>query len=158
MKSLPQFILLFVMLFTAIHPLQAQKKKRHASSPDRQKSQAQPEKYSSADSLQQSFKPVKRNTTLPVMVFPGKIRQDSVLIANYTITDGSWEGKLVKTFTFYLPNGVKAAEAMILGISKDACSITTFKDNKMAQVEINVINNTARVKILATYLITNGYL
>lgn len=158
MKGLPQFILLFFTLFAVAYPLHAQKKKHRSMPLTLQKNKAQAGEYIATDSDQQSFETVKRDTTLPVMVFPGEIRQDSIVIANYTITDGSWEGKLVKTFTFYLPNGVKAAEAMILGISKDACSITTFKDNKMSQIEMDAINNTARVKLLAGYLIINGYL
>jgi len=158
MKGFPQFMLLLFFVLTFSHSLYAQKTQPRRTMLAKQKNQPTPGEYIAADSAKESFAPLKRDTTMPVMIFPGKIRQDSVLIANYTITDGSWEGKLVKTFSFYLPNGVKAAEAMILGISKDACSITTFKDNQMTQVEIDAINNTARVQQLADYLVKNGYL
>lgn len=159
MKALFQIGLIFIfILFKAIGPLHAQKMRHRGWSPAMSKAVSQPGEYIAADSMSMSFTVVKRDTSLPVMVFPGKIKQDSLLIANYTVTDGSWEGKLVKTFTFYLPNGVKVAEAMILGISKDACSISTFKDDQMAQIEINAINNTARVQLLAAFLIRKGYL
>lgn len=149
MKGFSRFMSLSFILLTISHSLHAQKKKLR---------QMPPGEYIAVDSTEKSFETVKRDTTMPLMIFPGKIQQDSVLIANYTITDGSWEGKLVKTFSFYLPNGVQAAEAMILGISKDACSITTYKDNQMTQVEVDVIDNTARVQQLAEYLVRNGYL
>lgn len=158
MKGFPQFILLLFIVLAISHSLHGQITKVSDTTFAGQNNQQLPGEYIATDSIKSSFSPLKRDTSMPVMIFPGKIRQDSVLIAHYTITDGSWEGKLVKTFSFYLPNGVKAAEAMILGISKDACSITTFKDNQMMQVEIDAINNTARVQQLAGYLVKNGYL
>lgn len=104
------------------------------------------------------FELTQRNKQTPLFVFPQLIRQDDTLIANYLVKDSNWMGKIVKIFSFYLPNGTKAADAIIIGISKDNCSLQTYRDNNIYQVEVKAIDDASRIKILAQYLVAKGYL
>lgn len=114
--------------------------------------------YIPKDTFRISYEIIKRDETKPLNVFPGKIRQNNRLIANYTVTNESWEGKIIKKISFYLPNGVKVAEAYLIGISKDGCQLTSFRDNVMHEIEVAAISNTDRVRILAKFLVKMKYI
>jgi hypothetical protein len=105
-----------------------------------------------------NFELANRNKQSPIIIFPMQIRQDNTVIGTYAIADSNWMGKIVKIFTFYLPDGTKAAEAIIIGISKDNCSLQTLKDNTIHQVEVKAIDNTSRARVLAQYLVDNEYI
>lgn len=165
MKKGVAFIFLSILMVAITVKTQAQQQKdtitfhQHNNQTSLTHPQNKPGEYIAKDSsFTAKYTLAQRDKTFPVVVFPGNIQQDSVTIANYTISDDSWEGKIVKKFAFILPNGTKAAEAVIIGISKDNCSIQTYRDNKVHNVEVNTIGNIDRVEILAKFLVANGYL
>lgn len=99
---------------------------------------------------------VDRNRYGMVQVIGGEVTQSSTKIGTCTTTSGAANGSTYTTISFYLPNGVKCAEATITGAASHTCTIVTMKD--MAQHTIDISNLAAKEKEIAEWLAKNYYL
>ena len=109
----------------------------------------------SAGSSGSGYNMVERNRTGMVMVIGTKIRQNQVEVGYLKQEMGFSGAKQIKTVTFYLANGTKAAEAVLEGINPDYARIHTFKDSKTRTIGINTFSPSEEI---AEYLISNYYL
>jgi hypothetical protein len=102
-----------------------------------------------------NFQTVERNRGAMIMVFGSQIKQDQKAIGTFQKNQGWSNGHSTYTISFYLPNGVKAAEAVGDGISPDTWRVVTMKDNRVSNVAASFYGAE---KDLAAYLSQNYYL
>ncbi|CAN5398091.1 hypothetical protein BH09BAC5_BH09BAC5_16770 [soil metagenome] len=99
---------------------------------------------------------IERDRHGMIFVIGENIKQDNKPIGTCKTYSGIDLGEHYETFSYYLSNGMKCAEATITGIGATKCTIITMKDNATHVIEIQ--NRAAREDEIVKWLSLNYYL
>ncbi len=99
---------------------------------------------------------IERDRHGMIFVIGNNIKQDNKPIGTCKTYSGLDQGEHYETFSYYLSNGTKCAEATISGIGSTICTIITMKDNATHVIEIQ--NRAAREDEIVKWLSLNYYL
>ena len=98
---------------------------------------------------------VKRSKTAGITFIKDQIYQDDKIIGGVQMSQGTEKGQMVKTFSVFLPNGVKIAEAKCYGINSHAWTVVTTKDKIIHTLKSA---NNSDIDDILGYLIKGDYL
>lgn len=99
---------------------------------------------------------IDRNRSAHVYVFGNTVQQDHKNVGKVTVKNEASGGTIVYTYTYFLPDGTRVAEATINGVGGRSVNIVTFKDNNRHSTTI--VNKVTAEEEIATFLIANYYL
>ena len=104
------------------------------------------------------YKIVERNHKMPFVGSDSYVKQDGKIIGTYKVESTTIAGKPAKSFIFYLPNGTKVAEVIVLQEKNGECKVSTMKDNQQCTIGLKNNDNITTAREVASFLTDKGYL
>lgn len=104
------------------------------------------------------YQVIARNRKMPYVASDTYVKQDGKVIGIYKVESVSKDGKAAKSFTFYLPNGTKVAEVIVMQEKNGECKVSTMKDSKECTIGLKNNDNITTAREVAIFLSDKGYL
>lgn len=102
------------------------------------------------------YEMIERDRDAMIQVFGERIEQGFKKIGTVKKSTWSADGKFGDLLSFYLPNGIKIAEAKQEDVTSDKYRIVTLKDNRFHYIDID--NIAATIQEIAKLLVDKYYL